>query len=475
MSDKNMLSQEEIDALLKGTGPGEGDNIEPMAGESAGSGGQETAEQQDNQDNQDNLDTKDLKDTPDNLDTQDNKDNQENIDEQKANNSREETFDNMLSQQEKDALGEVGNISMGTAATALSELLNQRVVITSPKVRVMSREDFFNSFTVPNITIQVNFEEGLSGYNILVIKMKDAIVMADLMMGGSGDVQNEEIGEIELSAASEAMNQMIGSASTSLSSMFGMPISISPPITNIWYVDEEHNLSLEEEVIVVVSFDMEVGSLLDTEIMQVLSVETAKKQVELMMKNLVGGDEEEPAPGQEFLPGSGLEPDIESDIGPAVVPETGSDAAEGAFAVSEQDEDDEWLKSDFWSEMEQKKQAEEAVKEKPTPAPQQKNIPQALEVNSLGLSPEDKKKLELLLDVPLKVSVILGRTKKPIKEVLGLTPGSIIELNSLVDEPVEILVNGTLVAKGEVVVVNENFGVRINYILSPQERLMQLK
>ncbi|NTW06070.1 MAG: flagellar motor switch phosphatase FliY, partial [Peptococcaceae bacterium] len=190
-------------------------------------------------------------------------------------------YDNLLSQQEKDALGEVGNITMGSGSTALSELLNQRVVITSPKVNLMSHEQFFASFEVPNIVIQVDFNAGITGYNILIIRMKDAIVMADLMMGGVGDIHEGEIGEIELSAASEAMNQMIGSASTSLSSMFGVSVNISPPITNIWDVGKKYNLPIEDEVIVVVSFDMKIGDLLDTEIMQIMSVGTAKTQVEL--------------------------------------------------------------------------------------------------------------------------------------------------------------------------------------------------
>jgi flagellar motor switch protein FliN/FliY len=138
-------------------------------------------------------------------------------------------FDALLDESERDALGEIGNISMGSASTTLSELLRQKVTITSPKVVVMTQRELFESFRVPYIVIQVEFKAGLTGYNVLVIKLRDAMIMASLMMGGDGEVVSEEISELELSAASEAMNQMIGTASTSLSTMLGRAINISPP------------------------------------------------------------------------------------------------------------------------------------------------------------------------------------------------------------------------------------------------------
>jgi flagellar motor switch protein FliN/FliY len=474
-SNNNMLSQEEIDALLRGGSDpvAEDTSVEAAAGETtveetkaepeaeviksqeATVPPEEAVAPEENSDpvqTDSNEIQEEIPDSVEFAETADTLKAQEVIEESADSSEFLESFyDNLLSQQEKDALGEVGNITMGSGSTALSELLSQRVVITSPKVKLMSHEEFFSSFEVPNIVIQVDFNAGITGYNILVIRMKDAIVMADLMMGGVGDVHEGEIGEIELSAASEAMNQMIGSASTSLSSMFGMSVNISPPITNIWDVGKKYNLPIEDEVIVVVSFDMKIGELLDTEIMQIMSVGTAKTQVELMMKSLLGGDEEVP---------SKPEPAAE-------VVDIPAEAAKTAKA----EEEDDWLATDFWSEDDNKKTAE-APRE--APRPQSRPVASA-ETTDSGITPEEKKKLDLLLDVSLKVSVVLGRTRKPIKEVLGLTPGAIVELSSLVDEPVEILVNGTLVAKGEVVVVNENFGVRITYILSPQERLMQLR
>ncbi|MFZ5632042.1 MAG: flagellar motor switch phosphatase FliY [Bacillota bacterium] len=419
MSDK-MLSQAEIDALLKATS-----EVEPEA-----ASGQEIMPEE----------------APDSPAVE------------------EEDSAALLDDSEKDALGEIGNICMGAASTTLSELLHQKVLITSPRVSMVSQNELFESFKVPYVIIQVEFKAGLDGFNVLVIKLRDAMVMASLMMGGDGEVLSEEISEIELSAASEAMNQMIGSASTSLATMFGRPINISPPQTTVLESPEGRDFRLPiGDQVVVVSFKMKIGDLVDTEIMQVLSIETAKKEAALLWQDLI-------EPVQPNGEGAGY-------------------SVSGAEAVVEE-ADDSWLSKDLWpgegpeapaygKSMETKEfqgpsagawaasgQGAEGTRARPT-------VSNGFTFS--GLDPAEKRKLELLLEVPLKVSVVLGRTKRPIREVLNLTPGAIVELHSLVDEPVEILVNGTLVARGEVVVVNENFGVRIANIISPEERLRQLK
>ncbi|MGB9860336.1 MAG: flagellar motor switch phosphatase FliY, partial [Moorellaceae bacterium] len=122
-----------------------------------------------------------------------------------------------LTEEEKDALGEIGNISMGSAATALSQILNRKVLITTPHTRVTTPEELFASFQMPYVIVEVNFTEGLSGANLLIIKTRDAAVIADLMMGGSGQVEREELDELQKSAVAEAMNQMIGTSATSMS------------------------------------------------------------------------------------------------------------------------------------------------------------------------------------------------------------------------------------------------------------------
>ena len=339
-----------------------------------------------------------------------------------------------LSDEEKDALGEIGNISMGSASTTLSELLIQKVNITSPRVWLTNKSDLLNSFTVPYLIIKVDFIEGLQGFNLLVMKVHDAAVIADLMMGGDGSTDNTELSEMEISAASEAMNMMIGSASTSLSQIFGKPVNISPPTSLMLRETESTSVGgvlpeiSEDASLVIVSFNMTIGDLVDTEIMQVMSVETAKEEAELLLKGLTDTAEEQPVPQQHNIADNDLNELIDS-----VVSEPQSSQPQPAFRPMQTSGSSPQVSS--------------------APAP---------------------RNLDLILDIPLKVSVVLGRTKKPIKEVLNVGPGSVIELDALADEPVEVLVNGTLVAEGSVVVVNENFGVKITNIISPEERIKRL-
>lgn len=323
-----------------------------------------------------------------------------------------------LTDMEKDALGEIGNISMGSASTALSELLNQKVVITTPRTKVLKAEVLYDSFVVPYLLIDVNFTEGLIGSNILVIKNTDASIIADLMMGGTGTEPKEDLDEIQMSAVAEAMNQMIGSAATAMSTMFGMGVVIAPPIVNgvdlnqknIYFPWDKH------DAIAVISFDLHIGDLIDSEIMQVLPIDIAKEQANFLLN-----------PGQimDEVPVDVPEPELISKI--PHIPET------------------------------------------------QKNIAEEVTKKSTEKSKDYPKNLDLILDIPLKISVILGKTKKPINDVLRLIPGSIVELEKLANETVDILANGTLIAEGEVVVINENYGVRVTNILSPEQRLQNLK
>ena len=329
-----------------------------------------------------------------------------------------------LSEVEKDLLGEVGNISMGSASTALSTVINQQVNITTPVVTVNSLSGIKKEFEVPYIALEVKYVAGIAGKNLLVMKLTDAAVIANLMMGGTGEIDKELIAlsELELSAVSEAMNQMIGSAATAMATMFAREINISPPTSKVW---EDGSTSTEEDDVplVKVSFSLNIGNLVDSNIMQLLSMDTAKKIVAIMM----GEEEKEnvkiPSPVVETIP----EPAV------AKVPEPVK--AEPQVEV---------LHANF----------QPLTNEKP--------------------SASTPKNIDLILDVPLEISVVLGRTKKSIKEILNLGTGSLVELDKLAEEPVEILINGKKVAYGEVVVVDENFGVRITNIVSNTERIKTL-
>ncbi|MDF9409328.1 flagellar motor switch phosphatase FliY [Pelotomaculum isophthalicicum JI] len=366
---------------------------------------------------------------------------------------------NDLKNEEKDALGEIGNICMGSASTTLSMLLNQKVNITSPFVTVTTLENLFSGFTVPYMTIYIQYIEGLSGFNLLAMKLGDAAVLADLMMGGDGTNITEELTDIGVSAASEAMNQMIGSSSTSMASMFGRTVNISPPET-IVYRQLEGIKALQEVVngpVVVASFKMTIGEILDTQIMQVMGIETAREEAKFILGNLYNDSVEEP--------GIKEEPPAEEIV-------------EEKLDVGEFN----GLANDFLSSLDEDITEPEpsmpftavGSSDKTAPAQQIPVKPVASSATLAAPPGIDQKRLDMLLDIPLKVTALLGRTKWPIKDILGIAPGSVVELESLVDEPVEILVNGILVAMGEVVVVNENFGVRITSIIGQEERIQKL-
>lgn len=365
---------------------------------------------------------------------------------------QDEPKEEPISEIDKDLLGEIGNISMGSASTALSQIINQPVNITTPVVTVTTLRELKNSFEIPNIALEVEYTSGILGKNLLVMKTTDSAVIANLMMGGDGTVTSPMLSEIEMSAVSEAMNQMIGSAATSMATMFAREVNISPPISKIWQDTTEPLLDDmgDDEQIIKVSFSLAIGSLVDSTIMQLLPINTAKKIVSIMM-----GQEEStpskpksqsaPTPQNETQP----EPQYAKEVQPAV-----------------QSTNNTYAQPNYY----------EPVQEKPIERPQPKVEVHQASFQSLKESAVTgaHKNIDLILDVPLEISVVLGRTKKSIKDILNLGTGSLVELDKLAEEPVEILVNGKRVAYGEVVVVDENFGVRITSIVSNAERVKSL-
>lgn len=375
------------------------------------------------------------------------------------------TESGLLTAEEKDALGEVGNICMGSAATTLAMLTSQPVNITSPSITLTTLKELFKSFGIPHLAIYVRFIGGLTGYNLLIMKLDDATVLADMMMGGDGTNISEELSEIGISAASEAMNQMIGTASTSMATMFGKKVNISPPDTHVYYSEDElRSPELDhEETVVVVRFNITIGAVLNTHIMQVMGVETAREQAGALLRQLSAGNGGETVQEDVSDPSQKIMGDSED------------------FAITGQSQD---MKSTFPEEKLQNDSFQPIAgshdpgvistvgrEVSPFPAPVRQ-----LGDSSPAAAPliPNQQHLDLILDIPLKVTVLLGRTKWPIKDILGVAPGSVVELQNQVDGPVEVLVNGTLVAMGEVVVVNENFGVRITNIIGPEDRLKHL-
>ena len=363
-------------------------------------------------------------------------------------------FAGVLTDTEKDALGEIGNISMGSAATTLSVLLGHKVNITTPSVAVATMSIIKEHYPLPYLIVEVGYTTGIDGNNVLAIQAHDAAIIADLMMGGDGTNPDTNIGEIAMSAVGEAMNQMMGTVATSLSTMFNKKIDISPPKVNLIDLGTEEKVTEivgQDEPVVRVSFRMEVDGLIDSEIMQILPVHVAKEMVESLMGGSAAEEAAAPQPAPAPAPTPAPTPT------PAPAPTPAAPAPQPAAAP-------------------QYAAPQYAVP--PQMAQPAASVPvQPVQFTPLasGPVPVNDANIGLILDVPLQVTVELGRTSKSIKEVLELTNGSIVELDRLAGEPVDIMVNGKYLAKGEVVVIDENFGVRITDIASPAERAAKLQ
>lgn len=384
---------------------------------------------------------------------------------------------------EKDALGEIGNITMGTSATTLSTLLGAKVRITTPKVRVTNRGDLHAEYPMPYVVVEVAYTEGLSGSNLLIIKKEDASVIADLMMGGSG-ATDRDLDDITISAIGEAMNQMMGSATTSLSSMFDRRIDISPPKCTIADLSAEElgtKLGFDYEDIVQIVFRMEIDDLVDSEIMQVIPIDAAR----VMVANLLGGsvEPEEPAflnepppppPAAPFNPPTAYAPP-QQQMAPVYAepmyaqPQPVMQAPPMPQQMMPQmaPQQDAWYGQGGMSFVDN---SGAGVKKGQIPV----QPVQFMNLNTASQYQEPRN-IDLILDVPLDIAVELGKTKKSIKEILELGNGSIIQLDKLAGEPVDLLVNGKLIAKGEVVVIDEAYGIRITTIISPMDRMTKLQ
>ena len=401
-----------------------------------------------------------------------------------ANTDGEET----LTDEQKDAIGEISNISMGTAATTLSTLLNQTVNITTPKVTYMNWQELADSYDKPCVFLQISYTSGLDGNNVLVLKERDVKIITDLMMGGPGNVSDEPIGELHLSAIGEAMNQMMGSAATSMSSMLGKKIDISPPIANLVDLNDNNKKDIPEFLqkrFVKVSFRMTIGTLIDSEIMQLYPFDFARHLYETFMHDAVSGMTTSTKEAQPEQQASEPAPQPQPVQQPAPQPQPVQQPAPQPQPVQ---------------------QPQPQPVQQPTPQPQQmagavppqgyamppqgyamppqgyamppqgyampsqnyENVnvqPASFQPFTGGNALPGHENIDLIMDVPLEVTVELGRTTKSIKEILEFAPGTIVELNKIAGEPIDVLVNGKYVAKGEVVVIEESFGVKITEIV----------
>ncbi len=417
-----------------------------------------------------------------------------------------------LTTDQKDALGEIGNISYGSASTALSKLFNRRVDIDTPNVILTTQRELMERHPVPCVLVEVDYTEGLSGSNLLILRLKDAAIIADLIMGGSGLEPKTSLGQMDLEALGEVMNQMVGSASTAMATLFDKRIDINPP--KVRAVDLSNNETLMQyqgidEQLVAIAFALKLEGLIESEIMLLIPYQLAVEMADglLNQATIIAKPVENQVENKVVLPeGVNLETrvDYQVPVSPVVqniptmmaqpnynqvppnynqVPPNYNQAPPN---YNQAPPNYNQAPPNYNQVPPNYNQAPSNYNQAPpnyNQAPPNYNIPappvmvQPAQFGSIGgvKQGKDTGNIGMILDVPLQITVELGRTKMKIKDVLELGVGSIIELDKLAGDPVDIFVNGKLIAKGEVVVIDENFGIKVTDIVSPLERANTLQ
>ena len=400
-----------------------------------------------------------------------------------------------LTDVEKDAIGEVANISMGSSATTLYSLVNRKVNITTPVVTLATWKTLLDTYEKPCVFIQIKYTQGLDGTNILVLKEHDVKVITDLMMGGDGTNTEGELGELHLSAISEAMNQMMGSAATSLSTLLQTVIDISPPESSLFDLTEVKDGKEISPFLggtfVKISFRMQIDDLVDSTIMQLYPIDFARKLVETFintqMANIDEVTEKKPAQPENDttaqIPAPGTDNQTQmnntnlngmnqmgnmgmndvnqmSNMGMNDMNQMGNMSMNGMNQMGSMGMNGMNQMGNMgmngMNQMGMMGMPGQNVNVQPAQF-------QSFSNDNMGTTGQEN--IGLIKDVPLEVTVELGRTTKSISDILDFSPGTIIELDRIAGEPIDVLVNGKFVAKGEVVVIEESFGVRITEII----------
>ena len=411
-----------------------------------------------------------------------------------------------LTDVEKDAIGEVANISMGSSATTLYSLVNRKVNITTPVVTLATWKTLLDTYEKPCVFIQIKYTQGLDGTNILVLKEHDVKVITDLMMGGDGTNTEGELGELHLSAISEAMNQMMGSAATSLSTLLQTVIDISPPESSLFDLTEVKDGKEISPFLggtfVKISFRMQIDDLVDSTIMQLYPIDFARKLVETFINTQMANIDEVtekkpvqtendttaqiPAPGtdnQTQMNNTNLNGMNQTgNMGMNGMNQMGSMGMNGMNQMGNMGMNGmnqmgsmgmngmNQMGSMGMNGMNQMgNMGMNSMNQMGMMGMPGQNVNvqpaqfQSFSNDNMGTTGQEN--IGLIKDVPLEVTVELGRTTKSISDILDFSPGTIIELDRIAGEPIDVLVNGKFVAKGEVVVIEESFGVRITEII----------
>lgn len=403
---------------------------------------------------------------------------------------------------EMDAIGEIMNITMGSAATAVSNLLSAKVWITTPTVNVVGVKDLSFPELEPSVMVKIKYVQGVSGQNVLVLKQNDVQLILNQLMGLPLEVTDDfEFDEMNISAVCEVMNQMMGAAATALSEIIDTTVDISTPEA---MVDEDKRVIADlyevggEDNVVSIKFNLTIDGVINSEFISILTIDLAKEMAEKMMAGYSAATDEvtpsepTPAPVQEAPASSGSslsQEEIEAMLGggassapqPAPVPQQ---APQPQMQPIQQQMPQQPMQgmppygydpnmqmyNNMYPQMPQGQPMPNMYPQQPYGYPPQPNIqPVQLQnfasYNNASLNKEQNDNLKLLMGVPLNVSVEIGSTTKKVKEILEFTQGSIIELERQAGAPVDIIVNGNLIARGDVVVIDDNFAVRITEII----------
>ena len=383
-----------------------------------------------------------------------------------------------FSSYEIDAVGEILNISMGSAATAVSELLNAKVWITTPQVSVVKAADLKYDRLEPAICVKIVYVSGISGQNMMVLKQDDVQLILNQLMGNPLVVSPDfEFDEMNISAVSEVMNQMMGASATALSDLLGISVDISTPTP--YLIEQTNFCQLAEldpdETIVAVTFNLSVDGVMNSEFMSVMSVDLAKSLSDKMIEKF-HGDEAEAQPAKQPAPAPAAQPaPAAPQSAPAPAPQPAAPApqpdpaqgmaqpqqpAPGAYPYPPQGQ------PAYPGYGYQNQYAAYGAYPPPVPPVNIQNAQlHQFDAMDFGLPTDQQDNLKLLMGVPLEISVEIGTAKRKVKDILEFTQGTIIELERQAGAPVDVVVNGNLIARGDVVVIDDNFAVRITEIV----------
>lgn len=383
-----------------------------------------------------------------------------------------------FSSYEIDAVGEILNISMGSAATAVSELLNAKVWITTPQVSVVKAADLNYDRLEPAICVKIVYVSGISGQNMMVLKQDDVQLILNQLMGNPLVVSPDfEFDEMNISAVSEVMNQMMGASATALSDLLGISVDISTPTP--YLIEQTNFCQLAEldpdETIVAVTFNLSVDGVMNSEFMSVMSVDLAKSLSDKMIEKF-HGDEAEAQPYKQPAPAPAAQPaPAAPQSAPAPAPQPAAPApqpdpaqgmaqpqqpAPGAYPYPPQGQ------PAYPGYGYQNQYAAYGAYPPPVPPVNIQNAQlHQFDAMDFGLPTDQQDNLKLLMGVPLEISVEIGTAKRKVKDILEFTQGTIIELERQAGAPVDVVVNGNLIARGDVVVIDDNFAVRITEIV----------